>query len=223
MVWFKLSKVIPAILTDNPETLERMVRQAESFTDYVQFDIMDGCFVPSRSITYRHLAALALKLNWEAHLMVEHPEDYLEKFQQVGALKVIFHYEATSSPEEVIAEGRRLNLQVGLALNPETPVSSILWLTPMVDSVLILSVHPGFYGRQFIPEVMEKVKELRSTKPNIQIGIDGGIKESNIATVAQTGVDAIYVGSAIFSQPNPGESFHHLVALVEKGLQHDEE
>lgn len=219
MAGFKLSRVVPAILTDDPKTLESMIRQAESFSDYVQFDIMDGRFVPSQSITYRHLAALALKLKWEAHLMVERPEDYLEGFQQAGALKVIFHYEAAFSPEETIAKARRLNLQIGLALNPETPVTGIQWLTPKVDSVLILSVHPGFYGRQFIPEVLEKVIELRATRPGMQIGIDGGIKESNIAVVAQAGVDVIYVGSAIFSQSHLAESFRRLMALAEEGLR----
>ena len=80
-----LTRVVPAILTDNPEALETMVRQAESFTAYVQFDIMDGQFVPSRSIGWQHLASLNTGLLWEAHLMTLHPEDYLESFRKAGA------------------------------------------------------------------------------------------------------------------------------------------
>lgn len=213
-------QVVPAILTEDPRVLETMVRQAESFTTYVQFDIMDGRFVPSRSITSEHLAALPMKLSWEAHLMVENPEDYLEGFRRVGAQKVVFHYEATSSPEEVISLARNLSLGVGLAVNPETPVSIIQPIVSKVDSVLFLTVHPGFYGSQFIPEVLDKVVELRSTGLGVEISVDGGIGESNIAEVARVGVDVIYVGSAIFLQPQPAESFRRLLALAREGSQH---
>ena len=216
----KLSRVVPAILTEDPGDLKVMVRQAETFTTYVQFDIMDGYFVPSRSITREHLAGLSMELSWEAHLMVQPPEDYLEGFRQAGAQKVVFHCEATSSPEEVISLASKLSLKVGLAVNPETPVSTILPLASEVDSVLFLTVHPGFYGSKFIPEVLDKIVELRSTRPNLEIGVDGGIKESNIVQVAQTGVDVIYVGSAIFLQPHPGKSFRRLLALAEEGSRH---
>jgi len=213
----KLSQVIPAILTDDPKALETMVRQAEAFTTYVQFDIMDGQFVPSRSITWKHLASLPMKLSWEVHLMVKRPEDYVEGFWQAGAKKIVFHYEAISSPRKVISMVRSLGLEVGLAVNPETPVSDILTLAGEVDSVLFLSVYPGFYGAKFIPEVLDKVMEFRSAYPGVEIGIDGGVKEGNITQIAQAGVDVIYVGSAIFLQPQPGESFHRLLALAQEG------
>jgi ribulose-phosphate 3-epimerase len=115
---------------------------------------------------------------------------------------------------------RDLGLEVGLAVNPDTTVSAILPLAGEVDSVLFLSVHPGFYGSRFIPEVLDKMVEFRSARPGVEIGIDGGIKESNIAQVARAGADVIYVGSAIFRQPQPGESFRHLQALIQEGLQH---
>jgi ribulose-phosphate 3-epimerase len=216
----KLSRVVPAILTEDPKALETMVRQAETFTSYVQFDIMDGRFVPSRSVSYEHLFGLPMKLSWEAHLMIQHPEDYLEGFQRAGAQKVVFHYEATPSPQEVISLARDLSLEVGLAVNPETSVSAILPLMGDVDSVLFLSVNPGFYGHDFIPEVLDKVAEFRSARHGVEVGIDGGLKESNIAQVARAGADVIYVGSAIFSQPEPGESFRHLQALVRGVSRH---
>jgi len=211
------TQVVPAILTEDPKALETMVRQAEGFTTYVQFDIMDGRFVPSRSITCEHLATLPMKLSWEAHLMVDSPEDYLEDFRQAGAQKVVIHYEASSSPREVISQAKGLGLRVGLAVNPETPVSAIHSLVNEVESVLFLTVHPGFYGSQFIPEVLDKVVELRNTGSGVEIGVDGGIKEGNIAQCARIGVDVIYVGSAIFLQPQPGESFRHLMVLAEEG------
>jgi ribulose-phosphate 3-epimerase len=215
----KLIQVIPAILTDDPAALETMVHQTESFTDYAQFDIMDGRFVPSRSITIEHLASLSIKFDWEAHLMVENPENHLAGFQKVGARKVVFHYEATSSPQEAITQARDLGLKVGLAVNPETQVAAFLPLIAGVDSVLLLTVNPGFYGSPFIPKVLEKVKELRHAQPDIKIDVDGGIKESNIAEVARFGVDAICVGSAIFRQPQPGESYRRLLSLAREGSQ----
>jgi len=212
----RLTQVVPAILTNDPVVLETMIRQAESFTNYVQLDIMDGQFVPSRSITWKHLANLPIKLGWEAHLMVLRPEEYLPRFHQAGARKVIFHYEATSSPQEVITRARELGLGVGLAINPETTVSTIIPLADEVDSVLLMTVNPGFYGSKFLPEVMDKVAELRKARPDMEIGADGGAKESNITQIAKAGVDVIYVGSAIFLQPQPGESFRRLQALVQE-------
>ena len=205
---------MPAILTDDPKTLETMVRQAENFTDWVQFDIMDGMFVPSRSISYEQLARLPMKLGWEAHLMVKNPENYLEGFKQAGAQKVVFHQEATHSPQEVISQARRLGLGVGLCINPDTPISNILPLTDEVDSVLFLSVYPGFYGKKFIPEVLDKIREFKSICPGVETGIDGGIKESNIIKVTQAGVDFIYIGSAIFHQKIPANSYRRLSALA---------
>ncbi len=216
----KSIRVVPAILTEDPRALETMVRQAETFTDYVQFDMMDGQFVPSLSITRGHLAGLRTTLSWEAHIMVLRPEDYLEPLRQAGAQKVVFHYEATSSPRQVISLARKLDLGVGLAVNPETPLYAICPLVSEVDSVLFLSVHPGFYGSQFLPEVLDKIVEFRNTQPDVEIGIDGGIKEGNIAQVARTGLDVIYVGSAIFLQPQPAESFRHLQSLAQEGSRH---
>ncbi len=209
-----MSQIIPAILTDDPKALESMVRQAENFADWIQLDIMDGKFVPSKSITHEDISEISTTLGWEAHLMVNEPEKYLADFKKAGAKKVVFHYEATQQPHEVILQARKLELKVGIAINPDTPVSDILSLANDLDSVLFLSVYPGFYGKEFIPEVLDKITEFRTTFPYIETGIDGGIKESNIAGIARCGVDCIYVGSAIFLQENPAESYNWLLKLA---------
>ncbi|MGD1119608.1 MAG: ribulose-phosphate 3-epimerase [Dehalococcoidales bacterium] len=211
----KRVRVVPAILTDDPAMLEQLVHQAETFTDYAQFDVMDGKFVPSFSVTCDRIAALKTKLKWEAHLMVLHPEACLADFKQAGAKKIVFHYEATPSPQDIIKNIKKLGMGVGLAVNPATPVSAFSPLVKQLDSVLFLSVNPGFYGAKFIPEVLEKIGELRRLYPKIEIGIDGGIKESNIARIARSGVDVIYVGSAIFLQPDPASSYRRLTELAQ--------
>jgi ribulose-phosphate 3-epimerase len=195
-------RTVPAILTDDPEALTRMVSQAETFTDYAQFDIMDGEFVPSQSVSCAQIAGLKTTLKWEAHLMVAHPEDCLEDFRKAGAGKIVFHYEAAPDPERIICEIKRLGMEAGIAINPETPITAITSLIDKVASVLFLSVNPGFYGAEFIPGVLET-------------GIDGGVKESNIGQIARRGVNVIYVGSAIFLQPDPAVSYRRLKKLAE--------
>ncbi len=209
-------KVVPAILTDDPSALEKMARQAETFTDFVQIDIMDGRFVPSRSVTLEQLTGLPEKLRWEAHLMVKDPEEYVADLKRAGASKVIFHHEATTSPYEVISRSGEFEMDIGLAINPETPVSAIAPYMNQVNSILLLTVTPGFYGSKFIPEAMDKVAELRDIKSGIEIGVDGGIKENNIRQIASTGVDYICIGSAVFLQPDPAESYRHLQSLVQQ-------
>ena len=94
--------------------------------------------------------------------MVMHPETYLEDYRRAGAKKIVFHYEATPSPQEVISRIKSLGIMAGVAVNPETPISAITPLTGRLDSVLFLSVNPGFYGARFIPEVLDKIAAFRS-------------------------------------------------------------
>ncbi len=209
-----LIRVVPAVLTEDPKALEKMLRQAQTFTDYVQIDIMDGKFVPSRSVNAEEVRAVKTKIKWEVHLMVVKPERQLENFLNAGATRAIFHYEATSVHEQVITMAQKLGMEVGMAVNPETPIAKIIPLTGMLDSVLFLSVNPGFYGARFIPEVLTKIRDLRQVRPKLEIGIDGGIKENNIAQIAKTGVNYICVGSAVFLQPQPGEAYRRLLALA---------
>ena len=146
--------------------------------------------------------------------MVLRPENCLEDFKKAGAQKIVFHYEATPSPEKIIKAIRKLDMQAGLAVNPETPNSVIKPLIKQIDSLLFLSVNPGFYGAKFIPEVLDKITDLRKKYPELEIGIDGGIKENNIVQIARTGVDVICVGSAIFLQPDPAASYKRLKTLA---------
>jgi ribulose-phosphate 3-epimerase len=129
---------------------------------------------------------------------------------------VVFHYEATPVSSAVIRKARELGLKVGLAVNPETTVEVISPLLNDVDSVLLLTVNPGFYGSAFIPEVLDKIAGIRALRPQLEIDVDGGIKEDNIAMVARYSVDAICVGSAIFRQADPAASYRRLLKLAQE-------
>jgi ribulose-phosphate 3-epimerase len=207
-------RIVPAILTDNAAGLEKLSRAAETFTDYAQYDFMDGRFVPSHSFSVDDMAAVKTKLRWEAHLMMLQPEDYLETLKTAGATKFIFHFEAVAAPWKMIMLARRLGIKVGMAINPETPLAAFKEWVPELDSILFMAVHPGFYGAKFIPEVLEKIREFRKTYFKTLTSLDGGVKETNIADIARAGVDEICVGSAIFQAPDPGAAFRKLTDVA---------
>jgi len=207
-------RVVPAILTDSLGELTRMVELANRFAPFVQVDIMDGDFVPARSIGVPDLSRQDIRFGWEAHLMVAHPLRYLEPLKAAGTRRMIFHIESSDDPLTIITRARSLGLEVGVALNPPTPVADIEHLLKDVDSVLVMTVYPGCYGAAFVPEVMSKIGDVRALPYRVEIGVDGGIKEANVADVARQGVDTVCVGSAVFSSPDPAASYRRLLALV---------
>jgi len=194
-------------LTDKLDDFRNMLDIAKVFTDYVQVDFMDGVFVPSKSISLDALMGVKIPLDIEAHLMVKDPNAYLASLKSIGAKKVILHFEADPDPENVISNVRGLDMEVGLAINPKTAISEFKSLAPHVDSFLFLSVDPGFYGSPFIPGVLDEIRRFRAQFPSAFIGIDGGISLDNIKKVKAAGVDYACVGSRIFLQPDPKESY----------------
>jgi len=212
-------RIVPALLTDDPQKLVNMLEKTASYTNYAQLDFMDGQFVPSSSVTWEDAARAKIQFPWEAHIMVLQPEKYIAGFKQAGAKRLIFHFEATDHHREVIAAVRKSGMEVGIALNPETPVSAVLPLVPLLDTVLFMSVHPGFYGAKFLPEVVTKAVEMRQKWPELHIGMDGGLKEVNAAQIASAGVNDICVGSAILLAPDPGAAFRNLQKLAEDGAK----
>lgn len=209
-------RIIPAILANNLEDFKRMIRDAESFTDYVQLDFMDDKFVPSKSIDASELGAVKTSLKTEAHLMVKSPEGFFDALKNFGVEKVIFHYEAVSNPARIIKKLKDAGFKVGLAVKPDTSVFDIENLASKVDSVLFLAVDPGFYGGKFKPEVLDKVKELKRKKPYLDVGVDGGIKLDNIGKILKAGADFACVGSAIFNSKEPAKSFGSFKKKVEQ-------
>jgi ribulose-phosphate 3-epimerase len=214
----KIYRIVPAILTDSPNALCFMARQAERFAERVQIDVMDGRFVPSHSIVSNDIVKAGVKNEWEAHLMVLNPAKLIEGYARAGAKRIIVHYEATQADTtRTIQQINSLGIAAGLAINPETPLGALTDdIVRMLESVLFMAVHPGYYGAKFIPEVLDKIQEFIDLYPNVNVGIDGGIKLNNISQVADTGVNEICVGSAIFNQPDPGVAYQHLTAIADK-------
>ncbi len=204
-------KIVPAVLTDKPEELRRMISQAETFCGLVQIDIMDGRFVPSKSISAEDLMKVKTNLKLEAHLMVEEPSKYLEAFSKAGVKRIVFHYESKENPFEVIAKIRALGLEAGVAINPETPIVDVENFFKDIDILLFLSVNPGFYGSKFLPEVCEKAKSLIGRKDKPIIAMDGGIKADNILLIRDSGVDIACVGSGIYGNGDAKQNYQSLL------------
>ncbi|MBU2461515.1 ribulose-phosphate 3-epimerase, partial [bacterium] len=164
-------KIVPALLTDKLDELALMIEKTE-FCELLHIDIMDGRFVPTKSITAIDLSSCKTKIPMEAHLMVENPEGYIKPFKEAGVMRFIFHFEATDRPEEVIEEIKENGLEAGLAINPDTSVGSIKHLLEKIDYLLLMSVYPGFYGAKFVPEVLDKALKVKRLRHDLLLGMD---------------------------------------------------
>ncbi len=205
--------IIPALLSSKREELIQMVDICAEFTDYVQIDIMDGEFVPSQSVTSQDLAGWKSPVRCEVHLMVSDPYPWLEPFQALGADRVIYHFEIKKDHKKIIAKIREMDMGVGLAVNPSTEIDDFRYLVGELDTVLFMSVNPGFYGASFIPGVLEKIRNFKNKYPQKQIGIDGGIRQDNLLQVKGAGLDYVCIGSAILKSNDPAKSFREFVKL----------
>ncbi len=213
-------KIVPAILTENQKDLKEKIALSETFCDYAQIDIMDGKFVPSRSVSAADFKGLQTSLKMEIHLMVKDPLNYIADFKKIGASRIIFHFESEDNPEEVIKKIKDVKIQPGLALNPETAVSAVQGFLGDLDALLVLTVNPGFYGSNFIPECLNKIKEIKQSGFRGEVGIDGGINKETLSRVLNIGLDYVCVGSAIFAQSSPGEAFRGLSRIFEKDYRY---
>ena len=170
--------------------------------DFVHVDVMDGHFVPNLSMGPAVCAAVrrAAPKAWvDVHLMVTDPADFVESFADAGANHITFHIEAVPSPRRLVRRIRALGCSAGIATNPDTPASALRSVIADVDLVLVMSVHPGFSGQSFIPDVLSKARDIAdSLAPAQRLEIDGGVNPGNAADCVVAGVDTIVAASAIF-------------------------
>lgn len=212
-----MSKIVPAILTDNLLDLERKLKKIRGVTDWVQIDIADGRFVNNQSIALEDISKIdGIKdFSLEAHLMVKHPEAYFSACHAMKIKRVIFHIEAVDNVENILTLAEQFSFQKGLALNPKTPIENIKPYRPALDAILLMSVNPGFQGQTFIYNALDKIKALKKIAPKVKVGVDGGVNLSNIKLVSDAGADYIVVGSNLFESKNIKERFEELSRQVE--------
>jgi ribulose-phosphate 3-epimerase len=191
-------QISPSILSADFGRLNEEIASVEAFSDSLHVDVMDGHFVPNLTFGAPVVRCIKTALPLECHLMVEHPENYLEDFKKAGAHMFIFHVETTKDPLGLIAKIHELGMKAGVSLNPPTPVSSVEGLIQDVDSVLVMSVNPGFGGQAFIPDALEKIRRLRSLSSDLEIAVDGGINAETGRQCREAGANVLIAGSYVF-------------------------
>ena len=202
-----MTKIIPAILTNNPLDLQRKIKRIKGLTDLVQIDIMDGRFVKNQSIEI-DLLKLYKNFNFELHLMVECPQDYLQKISKKQIESFVFHFESKANIKRLINKIKQRDIKVGLAINPDTKVKEIDPFLGSIDFVLVLGVNPGFAGSKFQNKALEKVRYLKSQ--GIKVEVDGGINLDNIKKIKKAGADRLAIGTGLFNSKDIKTRFNKL-------------
>ena len=206
--------IAPSILAADFLHLIKNVIIVNRYADLFHLDIMDGVFVPNISFGFPVVEAIAKKAKkpLDVHLMIVHPEKYVERFAQVGASMISFHYEAAlENSGAVIEQIQAQGVKAGIVINPDCPVEKIFPYLPQVDFVLIMSVFAGFGGQKFIPESLDRVRAVRAEldrlgRKDVPIEIDGGVGPGNAAEIIRAGAEILVAGSAVFKSVKPKET-----------------
>ena len=197
--------ITPSILSADFGRLQAEVDSIEPFADWLQLDVMDGHFVPNLSFGAPVVKWIKTKLPLDAHLMVSNPSERIKEFSAIHCKNITFHAEVvkeTSARKKLIEDIRKTGATAGIALNPATPLDEVEDVVREVDLVLVMSVVPGFGGQKFMPEVLEKVRQLRSKFPGLMIQMDGGIDSKTAKSAIRAGANNLVAGNFVFGTPD---------------------
>ncbi len=217
----KPARIAPSLLAADFARLGEEVHSIEPEVDMLHLDVMDGHFVPNLTFGMPVIASVraATSLYLDCHLMTTNPDAYLEELKAAGADLVTLHIEVIPNPTKVAELAREIGLDFGLVLSPPTPFESVEPFVEYVDLLLIMSVHPGFGGQAFKPEVLPKVEAARKFVDShgfpVDIQIDGGITTRTAPLAREAGADVFVAGTAIFRDPDPVGAVRRLRSAIE--------
>jgi len=216
-------QINPSILSANLARLGNdVIDVLNAGADNVHFDVMDNHYVPNLTFGPMVLKALrdyGITAGMDVHLMVKPVDSMIESFAKAGASSIVFHPEASEHVDRSLQLIKSYNIQAGLALNPATSLECLKYVEKHIDRVLLMSVNPGFGGQKFIPEMLDKAKEvsawIKSTGRDIILEIDGGVNPTNIAEIAKCDVNAFVAGSAIFNSDSYEDTISEMRSELE--------
>ena len=194
--------IAPSLLAADFRILKEEITNIENAgAEYLHLDVMDGNFVPNISFGPVVIKSLRAHSNliFDVHLMIENPDKYVADFVDAGADIICVHVESTKHLNRTIQLIKSYKKKVGVALNPSTSLDTIKYDLDNIDMVLIMTVNPGFGGQKFIPQMLQKIKELRKIAPNIDIQVDGGINDEISKLVIEAGANVLVAGSYVFN------------------------
>ncbi|MBN2307247.1 ribulose-phosphate 3-epimerase [Candidatus Peregrinibacteria bacterium] len=208
-------KIAPSILGIDYGRLNEHLAELAPYVDYFHVDVMDGNFVDNLTLGAPVIKWINTDVPLDVHLMINNPHKYIKDFAEAGAYSITIHAEASKHLSDDIQKIKDAGCKAAVSLNPDTPIDKISKVLPMLDMVLVMSVHPGFGGQTFMPEVLEKVKWLREHYPNLDIQIDGGINDETGQLAVKAGANVLVAGSYILKNQDPIKAIEKLRALKE--------
>lgn len=199
-------KISPSMLACDFANMESEAKKCENGgAEWIHLDVMDGHFVPNISFGAPIIKSLkrVCDLPFDVHLMISDPLDYIDDFADSGADIITFHIESNSDPNETIDKILSRGCKAGLAVKPDTSISSVYPFLNKLSMVLVMTVEPGFGGQSFMEDMMQKITQLRSHCPQIDIQVDGGIDIKTVKIAAKAGANVFVAGSAVFKSDDP--------------------
>ncbi|MCK4589876.1 MAG: ribulose-phosphate 3-epimerase [Nanoarchaeota archaeon] len=199
--------IIPTVVSNSQKDLEKRIKKVSRYAKTLQLDVVDGQFANNKSFQFNFKLPKGLK--YEAHLMVNQPEKWIEQHGK-KVNKIIFHVEPVKNIPKIIKLIKSKRKKVGLALKPRTPVKKISRYLKQINQVTILTVNPGFYGSKFLPKPLEKIKQIKKINKKITVQVDGGMNPTTIPLAKRAGADTFCVGSYLQKSKDVKKSIKEL-------------